>query len=83
MSTGLKSIVADLHDLGYSDAEIAVVVGRTPQRVGQIIAEVCPRPPRIASIADLPHALRTRIELWKQTDDDHLSFLKVTITQGV
>lgn len=80
MSAGLKAIVADLHDLGYSDAEIALVVCRSERRVGQIISEVCPRPPRVTCVGDLPHAIRNRIEMWKQTEDDHLQFLKLTIT---
>jgi hypothetical protein len=66
---GLKSIVADLHDMGYSDGEIAVVVQRTSQRIRQILAECCPRPTKIDSIADLPPYMRERVQQWLDHSD--------------
>jgi hypothetical protein len=63
---GLKPIVADLHDLGYTDAEIALVVERSERRVGQILNEVCPRPARLHSVDDLPFHMKQRVLLWKE-----------------
>lgn len=62
---GLKSIVADMHDEGYSDCEIAVAVDRSERRIGQILHELKPRPPKITSIEDLPHHWQERIRNWQ------------------
>lgn len=61
---GLKAIVADLHDFGYTAADIARVVCRSERRVGQILQEVKPSPPPLKSIDDLPHDLRQRVLHW-------------------
>lgn len=75
--SGLKSIVADLHDMGYSNQEIARVMGRCNSRIGQILAEVCPRPPYLMSVDDLPFHMKQRVELWKQQNGEELQPLQV------
>jgi hypothetical protein len=61
---GLKSIVADLHDLGYTGSDIARAVGRSPQRINCILRELGLTAPPFQSLDDLPHDMRTRIQLW-------------------
>lgn len=70
---GLKSIVADLHDLGYTDAEIAIVVERSPRHVGRILSEVCPRPPKLTCIDDLPFHMKQRVLMWKESDSQKMT----------
>lgn len=72
---GLKTIVADLHDMGYTDAEIAMVVQRSERRVGQILKDLKPRPQRVRSIDDLPHDMRERVRNWLDVQK-----LNVTLT---
>lgn len=65
---GLKAIVADLYALRYKSADIAMLVGRTEQRVRQIIEELYPRPPRPRSADDLPFHMKQRVLLWREQD---------------
>lgn len=58
----LVAIVADLLALRYCHADIGRVVGRTPQRIGQIAADIGLTAPSLRTREDLPHDLRVRVE---------------------
>lgn len=75
--SGLKSIVADLHALRYLDVDIAKVVGRSVRRVGQIIDELYPRPPRLTCVDDLPFHMKQRVLLWREQQDMDTSTVEV------
>ena len=67
--SGLKSIVADLHALGYLQQDIAMLVGRSQARVCVILTELYPRPPRPTCVDDLPFHMKQRVLLWREQDD--------------
>ena len=63
---GLKAIVADLHDLGYTGADIARVVQRSPQRINAILRDIGLTVPPLRTIEDLPPHMRQRVEQWRE-----------------
>lgn len=58
---GIKQIVAELDDLRYTAAEIGLVLRISERRVGRILQDVKPRPPRLRTIDDLPQHMRDRV----------------------
>lgn len=64
----MKAIVAELDDMRYTAAEIAIVLRISERRVGQILQDVKPRPVRLRSIDDLPRHMQERIRI---VIDDH------------
>lgn len=56
--TTLYALVGELHGWGFSPTQVGAILGYTPQRIRQIIADLkAPTP----TIDDLPAPLRQRI----------------------
>ena len=66
----LVAIVADLIALRYRHSDIARVVGRTPQRIGQIAADIGMMVPLLRSRDDLPPDIRGRVEAFLAFDSE-------------
>ena len=66
----LFALVADLRGEGLTKSQIAEVLGYTPQRVGQVLAELHMQPKRfpsmMAAIEAIPHELRQRVVAFRE-----------------
>lgn len=69
MKRELYSLVVALRRLGYSSADIARIVGRSAQRVRQILDEMGAAPRRYRTPEELPAELRTRIFRLRNASD--------------
>lgn len=66
----LVALVADLLTLGYSLANIGRLVNRTPERIGQIRADLGLTPPHADTVDDLPVDIRTRVAVFIASESE-------------
>lgn len=66
----LVSLVADLLAMHYRPSGIARIVGRTPERIGQIQRDLGLLPPRLRSVDDLPADMRLRVQSFLDSESE-------------
>jgi len=66
----LHAIVADLCAAGYCAADIARALGRSHERIRQLMRDMHLSKPRMRTLEDLPHDLRQRVMMFRELDSE-------------
>lgn len=69
MKHELYALVIELRGLGYNAADIGRMVGRSAERVRQILVDMGVAPPRLRTLEELPIEIRERIDRLRNASD--------------